>query len=139
MEPFTPKQLLKQNAPITVEHTCNGVVHPVSGRVITKYKTLINDELLREIWEEAFCIELGRLSQGYKNTKATNTIRFMDHKMINKIPKNQTVTYGRIVVDYRPQKDDPNRVRITAGGNLINYPDELMRFPPAVKPHQLPG
>ena len=29
------------------------------------------------------------------------------------------------MVDYRPQKADPNRVRITAGGNLIIYPGEL--------------
>ena len=28
-------------------------------------------------------------------------------------------------MDYKPQKDDPNRVRITAGGNLITYPGEL--------------
>ena len=28
-------------------------------------------------------------------------------------------------MDYRPQKNDPNRVRITAGGNLITYPFEL--------------
>jgi hypothetical protein len=35
------------------------------------------------------------------------------------------VTYARIVVDYRPQKADPNRVRITAGDNLITYPEEL--------------
>jgi hypothetical protein len=41
------------------------------------------------------------------------------------IPKDQTVTYARIVVDYRPQKADPNQVRITVGGNLIDYPGEL--------------
>jgi hypothetical protein len=29
------------------------------------------------------------------------------------------------VIDHRPQKDDPNRVRITVGGNLIDYPFEL--------------
>ena len=34
-------------------------------------------------------------------------------------------TYARIVVDFRPQKEDPNRVRITAGGNLIQCPGEL--------------
>ena len=28
-------------------------------------------------------------------------------------------------MDFRPKKEDPNRVRITAGGNLIAYPDEL--------------
>ena len=44
---------------------------------------------------------------------------------IKQIPKDRTVTYARIVVDYCPQKDDPNRVRITVGGNLIDYPDEL--------------
>ena len=32
---------------------------------------------------------------------------------------------ANIVVYYRPQKVDNNRVRITAGGNLINYPGEL--------------
>ncbi len=30
-----------------------------------------------------------------------------------------------MVINHRPQKADPNRIRITAGGNLINYPGEL--------------
>ena len=29
------------------------------------------------------------------------------------------------VVDYGPEKEDPNRVRITAYGNLLRYPGEL--------------
>ena len=33
--------------------------------------------------------------------------------------------YTRIVIDHRPQKDDPNHVRVTVGGNLINYSFEL--------------
>lgn len=49
----------------------------------------------------------------------------MSHDEIKRIPKDRTVTYARIVVDYRPQKADPNRVRITVGGNLIDYPGEL--------------
>ena len=49
----------------------------------------------------------------------------MDLDKIKTIPRDQVVTYARIVVDYRPQKKDPNRVRITAGGNLIKYPFEL--------------
>merc|ERR1712085_177210 len=57
--------------------------------------------------------------------KGTNTVLFMDLDEIKTIPREQVVTYARIVVDYRPQKKDPNRVRITAGGNLINYPFEL--------------
>ena len=41
------------------------------------------------------------------------------------IPNDRVVTYANIVVDYIPQIDDPNRFRITAGGNLIIYPGEL--------------
>ena len=74
----------------------------------------------------AMCIELGRITQGYKVTKGTNTVKFMNLEEIANIPEDRTVTYGRIVVDHhRPQKEDPNRVRITAGGNLIIYPYEL--------------
>jgi hypothetical protein len=35
------------------------------------------------------------------------------------------VTYAHIVIDHQPQKDDLNHVRITVGGNLINYPYKL--------------
>ena len=41
-------------------------------------------------------------------------MRFLDLEGIKNIPKDRVVTYARIVVDYRPQKKDPNRVRITA-------------------------
>ena len=70
---------------------------------------------------------LGRLSQGHKDTKGTNSVDFMDLEEITQIPKGKIVTYARIVVDYRPQKKDKNCMRITAGagGNLINYPHKL--------------
>ena len=49
----------------------------------------------------------------------------MSHDEIRDIPPDKTVTYARIVVDYWPQKADPNRVRLTAGGNLLNVPGDL--------------
>ena len=58
-------------------------------------------------------------------TKGMNAIFVLDHEQIANIPKKKTVTYARLVVDFRPQKDDPNRVRMTAGGNLIEYAGEL--------------
>jgi len=71
------------------------------------------------------CKELGRLANGYKDeTNGTGTLHYMTHEEIKNIPTDRTVTYAKIVVDYRPQKEDPNRVRITVGGNLINYPFE---------------
>ena len=57
--------------------------------------------------------------------KGTNLISVITHEEIKNIPKDCIVTYARIVVDFRPQKKDPNRVQITAGGNLIKYPGEL--------------
>eukprot|EP00804_Cyclotella_cryptica_P014612 CCRYP_012661-RA/>CCRYP_012661-RA protein AED:0.22 eAED:0.22 QI:0/0/0/1/0/0.33/3/0/717 len=107
-----------------LEHMCNGVVHPVTKETITKYEKLANDPLMQEVWTKAMCKELGRLAQGWDGSTGTDTIFFMSHEDIKKIPRDRTVTYARIVVDYRPQKDDPNRVRITVGGNLINYPEQ---------------
>jgi hypothetical protein len=70
--------------------------------------------------------ELHRLAQGCTGvTKGTNTIFYLSHADICKIPQDRTVTYARIVIDHRPQKEDPNRVCITVGGNLIDYPFEL--------------
>eukprot|EP00804_Cyclotella_cryptica_P022477 CCRYP_015112-RA/>CCRYP_015112-RA protein AED:0.28 eAED:0.23 QI:0/0/0/1/0/0/2/0/681 len=111
-----------------IEHMCAGVVHPTTGETITSYKKLIACPLLRDVWTTAFGKEFGNLAQGDKKTgeKGTNTMFVMTHSQVKNIPKDRTVTYGRVVVDYRPQKDDPNRVRITAGGNLIkDYPGEL--------------
>ena len=47
------------------------------------------------------CVELGRLAQGYTDTKGTETVKFMTWNEINQIPADRTVTYARIVVDYR--------------------------------------
>ena len=65
---------------------------------------------------KGMCKELGRIYKGYgvertdDYTKGTNTVLFMSLDEITEIPRDQVVTYARIVVDYRPQKKDPNRV-----------------------------
>jgi hypothetical protein len=106
--------------------TCNGVVHPITKETITKYPKLMNDMLLKKLWVPAMLKELHCLAQGKEGvTIGTNTIFFFSHDEIRCIPKDRVVTYAGIVIDHRPQKDDPNRVRITIGGNLIDYPYEL--------------
>lgn len=111
---------------IDIEEYCYGVVHPVTKETITHYRKLIKDPLLKELWLKAMSKELHRLAQGCTGiTKGTNTIFYLSHADICKIPQDRTVTYARIVIDHRPQKEDPNRVRITVGGNLIDYPFEL--------------
>ena len=75
---------------------------------------------MQRIWSFAICNELGRLAQGYKNNnEATNCIEFIS---FDDIPTNKKSTYARIVAEVREQKADPNRIRITVGGNLIFYP-----------------
>ena len=56
--------------------------------------------------------------------KGTNTIYFTNYALI---PKDclSDITYVRIVVDYCPQKNEPNRTRLTVGGNLIDYPGDV--------------
>ena len=55
------------------------------------------------------------------SVKGTNTILFISKEDLPEA-RWEDVTYGRIVVNYRPEKSDPNRVRLTIGGNRINYP-----------------
>ena len=57
--------------------------------------------------------------------KGTNTIFVIIHEEIVNIPRNKVIIYARVVLDYREQKEDPYRVRITAGGNLIKCNMEL--------------
>jgi len=64
------------------------------------------------------------MAQGCNKTKlkGTNAMFVMTHDEIRHALANKKFfTYANPVVDYRPQKEDPHRIRITAGGNLINY------------------
>ena len=106
---------------------CAPVIHPTTGEIITKYQRLARDKELGQTWQTGFGKEFGSLAQGDTRTgvKGNSTLIVMERNDIKNIPADRKVTYGRLVVDYRPQKEDPNRVRLTAGGNLIDYPGEL--------------
>jgi hypothetical protein len=59
--------------------------------------------------------------------KGTNAMFVMNHKEIQATLKaGKKFTYANPVVDHRPQKADPNRICITAGGDLIQYDSELL-------------
>jgi hypothetical protein len=108
---------------INIKQDCNGVAHPITKETITKYTKLMDDPALKDLWVSAMSKELHRLAQGKEGvTVGTNTIFYLTHDEIRHILKDRTITYAQIVIDHRPQIDDPNQVRITVGGNLINYP-----------------
>jgi hypothetical protein len=103
------------------------MIHPTTGKSISSYLHLMKDPATTETWMTAFGKDLGGMCQGDNKTgqKGTNAMFVMTPSDIPNIPKDRTITYAGVVVNHRPQKEDPNRIWITAGGNLINYPGEL--------------
>ena len=104
------------------------MVHPITGKTISSYKRLMKEPATAEVWQTAFGKEFGGMAQGDNKTgqKGTNAMFVMNHNNITKILKaGKKFTYANLVVDHRPQKEDPNRIRITAGGNLIDSTGEL--------------
>ncbi len=86
----------------------------------------MNDPATVQVWMTVFGKDFGGMSQGDNKTgqKGTNAMSIMLPMDVPKIPKDR-VTYARVVVDHRPQKEDPNCIQIKAGGSLINYPGKL--------------
>ncbi len=126
-EAFKVATQLQWTGPIIdIKEYCFGVVHPITKQIITQFKKLQHDPHLKYLWVLTFSKEVHHLAQGKPGvTKATKTIFFLSHNEIQHIPNNRTVMYAQIVINHCPQKEDPNRVLITVGGNLINYTFEL--------------
>jgi hypothetical protein len=108
----------------TYAHFTSPMVHPTMGETITSYKQLMHDKATVEVWQMAFGKDFGSMVQGDNKTgqKGTNSVFVMTWDEIDAAKAaGHTWTYMRIVVDYQPQKDDPNQIRIAVGGNLITY------------------
>ena len=101
------------------------MVHPFTGNIISSYKKAITNPSIAKIWKTDFGKEFGGLAQGdvKTNTASTNAIFVMSHKDIQAYKGKYT--YARIVLDHRPQKEDPYLIWVTAGGNLIKCEGEL--------------
>jgi len=133
-ERFTPNDAFTQKKmnphpstlPSNINHYANPMVHPVTGDIVSSYKKAMNDTSIGELWKTAFGKEFRGLAQGDINTqtKGTNAIFIMTHKDI-KACKGKYI-YTCVCLDHRPQKEDPYRIWITAGGNLIKYAGELL-------------
>ena len=57
-------------------------------------------------------------TDGSQGIKGTNTLFWINK---DQVPNNKTVTYERVVVDKRPEKEEVNRTRITAGGDRLEF------------------
>ena len=130
MAPLLPKRvraLIQQevekartSAPHSV-HCINAVLDADTGKLL-EYRDLLKGPD-KELWYNGCSKEFARLCNGRlkDNTKGTNTLFFIKPQ---DLPPGKKPTYLRICANYRPQKEDPYRIRFTVGGNLINYNGE---------------
>ena len=110
---------------IVAHHLFNShVVHHVFNEITGERETM--DTLLNGThginWTQSLTNEWGRLGDGrLGKVKGTNTIQFIPKEAV---PINRKVTYGNFVCDHRPLKTEPLRVRLTVGGDRLDYPFE---------------
>ena len=100
------------------QEVANSRIDPATGDVM-EYRKFMKYDKHNKVWKHFFANELVRLVQGVgKRVKGMDTVFFVDY---NYIPSEsrKDITYGRIMVDYRPQKKDPNRTILTVGVNII--------------------
>ena len=74
---------------------------------------------MKTTWLRSTANELGRIANGIPDrVRGTDCIEFIPK---SKVPKGKKVTYANMVCDYRPLKDEPYRVRLTVGGDKLDY------------------
>jgi hypothetical protein len=66
--------------------------------------------------------ELGSLCQGIRDIQGTNTCFFVE---LSRILKDRKITYGKLVCDHKPDKAEKERVRLTVGGDRLDYTGEV--------------
>ena len=81
------------------DHFAGAVMDGKTGEKL-EYRDLIKRPELRERWSTSLANELGRLAQGIRDVKGTNTIVFIKKSAIP-ADRRKEVTYGRIVVGYK--------------------------------------
>ena len=71
------------------------------------------------VWDRALTNELGRTAQGIDHIVGNDTIEFITKQ---DVPLGRKVTYANFVCDFRPLKLEKYRVRMTVGGDRLDYP-----------------
>ena len=118
IQPMPPQSKLAQhNAPFHLNH-----IYDKNGQKINIDK-LITTENTKTVWLRGLDNELGRLAQGFapNNIRGTNTISFIAK---GKIQVGKKITYVKFVCDLRPLKKEMHRVRMTVGGDKLDYPHD---------------
>ena len=75
----------------------------------------------KSIWRNSLANDLDRLTQvvGTCMPCGTNTVFYVPK---SSVPADRKVTYAHMVATILPHKTEVNRVRVTVGGNILDYP-----------------
>jgi hypothetical protein len=114
--PLQPAQLAQQKFPIVM---LNAVLNNNTGKLM-EMRHLLRDPKYTKLWGKLYTKVLGQLAQGVSGIKGTDTIVFIKYGNIL-LNRRRHIAYGKTVVTYQPEKDDPNCTKLTAGGNRIVY------------------
>ena len=125
-----PAKLASRQFPLQVLCEITGAVLDDETGDLLEYRQLINHPKYRREWSKSFGNEIESLAQGMPGrVQGTETFFFIKCESIP-VDRRKDVTYARIVCNVRPEKvNEPNRTRITVGGDKINYPYEVATTP----------
>jgi len=88
------------------------------------YQQLLKDPKHAKVWAHSAANEFGRLAQVVgTRIKGTNTIHFIRETQVPQ-ERARDVTYGSFSCNFKPNKEEKERTRLTAGGDRINYPGD---------------
>jgi len=92
------------------------------------YRQLMKHPKHKTIWNTSAANKFGRLAQGVGGKESrvipTNTIFFITHDQVP-MGRRKDVTYGSFSCNLKPNKKETHQTRLTAGGDKINYPDDV--------------
>jgi hypothetical protein len=109
------------------KYRADTVINEETGKSM-EYKDLLKDPKYREDWSRAVANEFGHLfngvgknADGTQRIVGTNTCHWIKR---SQVLRGKKVTYARTVVAIRTEKAEQKRVRITVGGDRLDYPGE---------------
>ena len=114
------------------------VLDPDTGNTM-EYPQLNRHSKYKHICETSYCNELGRLCQGIVRedngpkkqcVAGTETFKVIRYEDIPQYHRRE-VCHTKVVCEFFPHKDDPDRTSIQIGGNCIIYPEAVGTTPTA--------
>ena len=107
------------------------VLDPATGNFLNHCQLCCNPRY-KATWDTSYANELGHLCQGIgagstptsQRVSGTNTFFLIDFQDIP-MHKRKEICHTMVVCEVRLDKDDPDCIRITIGGNCICFPGNV--------------